>query len=124
MIERSLDFQLLYVASITPNTSSTGTMNVSVINLLNVPINATLQLNNSVPVNFSEIVDYGRWDTNYSISQGSNYFLTIAYNGTNEENITIDTRANEGVYAGFFNITLVGSETIYKDKFQKSYNLP
>jgi len=124
MIERSLDFQFLYVGSITPNSSDTDTMNVSVINLLNESINATLQLNSSTPVNFSEIVNYGRWDMNYSISQGSNYVLTVGYNGTHVENVTIDTKVNQSVYVGFFDITLVGSETIHKDKFQKSYTLP
>lgn len=122
--ERLLDFEFLFVGSITPSENGSVTMNVTVVNLLNEPINATLQLNSSTPVNFSEIVDYGYWDTNYSITQGNNYILTVGYNQTYEENVTIETKANKSVYVGFFDITLIGSKTTHKDKFQKSYTLP
>ena len=72
----------------------------------------------------SEMADYSRWDTNYTITQGKNYILTVGYDGTYEENVTITTKSNESIYVGFFDITLIGSETTYKDKFQKSYTLP
>jgi len=268
MKERLLDFEFLFVGSITPNSNGTDTMNVSVINLLNKPISATLQLNitgfwrrinvthawnitkdvtaevnasddvyayencsgdifctsdyiyfnfttdteyanvtyegywtgtpaaecgdgltcwdgdswagvgsfpeNAESVKVGSLVEYGcsnadgnytfrtvvtcliydgsveaeifvdeiyingtgsevkssgmadstRWDTNFSITQGDNYILTVSYNETYEENVTIATKSNESVYVGFFDITLIGSKTTHKDKFQKSYTLP
>jgi hypothetical protein len=121
MKERSLDFDFFFVGSITPSDSGNVTLNVTVINLLNKPINATLKLNSSSPANYSEIVDSSQWSTNYSLTQGNNYILTIGYNGTYEENITINTRINQSVYVGFFDISLIGSKATYKDNFQKSY---
>jgi len=123
MIERSLDSQFLYVSAVTPSENDTATMNVTIINLLNKPINATLQLNESTPVNFSDIADYDFWTTNFTITQGNNYILKVGYNGTYEENMTINTLVNQSRYFAFYDITLTSSGTNYKDKFQKSYNL-
>ena len=123
MIGRLIDFNFLYVGSITPKENGNVRMNVTVINLLNKPINATLQLNDD-PISFSEVADSESWDTSFTIVQGMINILTIGYNGTYEENITIQTEMNESGYIGFFDITLIGLETTYKDKFQKSYTLP
>jgi hypothetical protein len=71
----------------------------------------------------SFIKDSSSWSTNFTITQGNNYVLTAYYND-NEENITIGTKVNKSVYIGFFDTTLIGSETTYKDKFQKNYTLP
>jgi len=124
MTERLQSFEFLYVGSITPASSGNDIMNVTVVNLLNKPINATLQLNSFTPVNYSEMLDSTSWTTNYSITQGQTYDLIVGYNGTYSENVTIQTKANKAVYVGFFDITLTGSETTYKDKFQKNYTLP
>jgi hypothetical protein len=99
-------------------------MNVTVVNLLNKPINATLQLNGSIPINNSEMGDSSSWSVSYSITQGETYVLTVGYNGTYSENVTIETKVGKSVYVGFFDVTLTGTETTYKDKFQKSYTLP
>lgn len=123
MTERLQTFQLLYVSAITPSNSSSAVMNVTFVNLLNKPINATSRLNSSSPVNFSVMVDSSQWSINYSFTQGNNYVLTIGYNDTFVENITIETMIKQSRYFGFFDVTLIGSETTYKDKFQKSYNL-
>jgi CRISPR/Cas system-associated exonuclease Cas4 (RecB family) len=126
MTERLQNFQFLYVSSITPKSSGSATMNISMINLLNKPINVTIQINTS-PVlssNRDNILDKSRWDTNFTITQGNNYILTVGYNGTYSENITIQTKVNQPVYIGFFDVALTGSKTTYKDKFQKSYTLP
>ncbi len=124
MTERLQGFEFLFVGAMTPASPGSITMNVTYINLLNMPINATLQLNSSTPVNYSEMTDSTSWTTNYTITQGQTYILTIGYNGTYSENITIRTKVNKSVYVGFFDITFVGSETTYKDKFQKNYTLP
>jgi len=70
-----------------------------------------------------EVKDSSSWVTNFSITQGNNYILTTSYD-SNQENITVGTKINKSVYVGFFDITLTGSETTYKDKFQKNYTLP
>lgn len=126
MTERMQEFEFLFVGCITPKSSGLDTMNVSVINLLNKPINLTLTLNSSPPQtrNQDNMVDQSRYDTSFSIVQGTDYILMIEYNRTYEENITIRTEVGESKYVGFFDVTLVGEETTYKDKFQESYTLP
>jgi hypothetical protein len=126
MTEKLQEFEFLYVGSITPRSSGSDTMNVSAINLLNEPINLTLTLNSSPTQtrNHDNMADYNRYDTSFSITQGTHYTLTVSYNETYEENITIETESEKSKYVGFFDVTLTGSETTYKDKFQKSYTLP
>ncbi|MCX6821692.1 MAG: hypothetical protein NTW30_02830 [Candidatus Aenigmarchaeota archaeon] len=126
MTEHLQDFQFLYVSCITPKSSGSDTMNVSVITMLNKPINATLRISTSLVQsgNNDNMMDMSIWNTNFTITQGNNYILTVGYNGTYSENITIQTKTNGSVYVGFFDTTLIGSETTYKDKFQKNYTLP
>lgn len=124
MTEKLQNFDFLFVGSITPASTGSAIMNVTVVNLLNKPINATLQLDSLTPINDSEMVDSSSWTTNYTITQGQTYTLIIGYNGTYSENVTIDTKVNKAIYVGFFDITITGSETTYKDKFQKNYTLP
>jgi len=52
------------------------------------------------------------------------YDVNFFYTAIPSETITIRTEVSRNVYVGFFDITLIGSETTYKDKFQKSYTLP
>jgi hypothetical protein len=126
MTEKMQEFEFLFVGSITPRSSGSDTMNVSVVNLLNKPINLTLTLNNTIPptLNNDNMVDYSSYTTSFVITQGTHYILTVGYNGTYEENITIVTESGKSKYVGFFDVTLTGKETTYKDKFQKSYTLP
>jgi len=126
MTEKIQEFEFLYVGSITPKSRGTDKMNVSVINLLNKPINLTLTLNSTTPQtrNNDNMVDYSSHDISFDIIQGTNYILTVDYNRTYNENITIETKPWENKYIGFFDITLIGKQTTYKDKFQKTYTLP
>lgn len=52
------------------------------------------------------------------------YNVNFFYSSTLDETVTIRTEVDRNVYVGFFDITLIGSKTTYKDKFQKSYTLP
>jgi len=122
MNERLLTFDFLYVDAITSYSSSK--MNVTVVNLLNKPINISLSLNDSQSDSMNNINDSTSWNANFNINPGSNYILTIFYNNQFEENLTILTKITKNTYSGFFDITLTGSEATYKDKFQKSYTLP
>jgi len=121
MKERTQDFDFLYVGLVTAGIDNN--MSVKVINLLNKPINATLRLNSSDIVNNSEMADASSWEIYYIITEGSGYVITVGYNDTYRENITINTKINKSVYVGFFDITLYGAKTTYKEKFQKSYIL-
>jgi hypothetical protein len=126
MTEKLQEFKFLYVECMTPKSSGTATMNVSVINLLNKPINLTLILNVTPQQtrNNDNMADYSIYKTSFNIDQGNNYILTVRYNNTYEENITVETKTGESMYTGFFDVTLKGFETEYKDKFQKTYTLP
>jgi hypothetical protein len=117
MDERTLNFKFLYVSSITLITESR--MDVTVINLLDKSINVTLTLNDSQVDNQDDISDFGSWYTNFTITPGNGYVLSISYD-SQSQNITIITDDQKSVYVGFFDITLIGSETTYKDKFQKN----
>lgn len=123
MDERLFGFEFLYVDTVSP-TSGTK-LNVSVINLLNETINVNLTLNSTPSQSISQdnLPDYGRFDTSFNIIQGENYKLTINYLNR-QENMIIETENGKSIYTAFFDITLTGTETTYKDKFQKSYTLP
>jgi len=122
MNERLLTFDFLYVDAITSYSSSK--MNVTVVNLLNKPINISLSLNDSQSDSMNNINDSTSWNTNFNINPGNDYVLTIFYNNQLEGNLTVVTKTTKNTYSGFFDITLTGSEATYKDKFQKSYTLP
>jgi len=121
MKERLFDFRLLYVGSITPKSGSD--MNVTLVNLLEKPINASLNLNGSAQNN-DNMLGSTSWDTSFVITPGQDYILTVSYNNTYKSNITIQTESGKSKYIGFFDILLRGLETTYKDKFQRSYSLP
>jgi hypothetical protein len=74
-------------------------------------------------VSADTLQDSSCWDTDFTFTQGNDYTLMVTYDSI-QENITIGTKVNQGIYVGFFDITLIGSETTYKDKFQKNYTLP
>ncbi len=107
---------------------SSYTLNTSNIDYL--PLSNKYQLPVILSTDYIKIVvvknfikDSSSWSTNFSVTQGNNYILTAYYDG-NEENISINTKINKSVYIGFFDTNLIGSETTYKDKFQKNYTLP
>ena len=120
--ERGLEFKFLFVGSLANH--STKILNVSMINMLNKPINASL--NNGTVVVVSEIVDNGKWDTNLSFNSGDpspTITLTVEYNSTYSENVTIRTKNNKDVYVGFFDISFETSTAVYRNKTQETYNL-
>lgn len=121
MKERLFTFKLLYVGSITPKSGTN--MNVTLINLLDNPINASLSLNGSIQNN-DNMIDSSDWKTTFVINPGQNYVLTVSHNNTYQNNITIETESGISRYIAFFDMSLSDLETTYKDKFQKTYTLP
>ena len=120
--EHSLEFKFLFVGSLANHSSNI--LNVSMINMLNKPINASL--NNGTVIRVSEIVDNGKWDTNFSFTSGNpspTITLTVGYNSTYSENVTIKTKNNKDVYVGFFDITFETSTAVYRNKTQETYDI-
>jgi len=122
MNERLMDFEFLYISSLTSINNSN--MNVTVVNLLNRNINVTINLNDSQTDSQNNISDSSDWSTIFNINPGQGYTLSIYYNNMYEGNVTIPTYASKDTYVGFFDINLIGSQTTYKNKFQESYTLP
>lgn len=124
MKERLLDFEMLYLSAWTQDTG--GQMNVSVINMLNQHVTMTLTLNSSPALTQtnSSLFNISRWDTNFSITQGTDYKITIRYNSTYGENVTAETESGQDMLTSYFDVTLRGKESSYKNKFQKTYRLP
>jgi len=121
LTERLLTFNMLFVG-VNAN-HSTNQMNITVLNFLNENINAVLTMNGSSDSQ-NNIADQGIWETNFSYTDGNLYVLYISYDsGAYNESITLDTPTNKNRYYGFFDVELVGTESTYKDKFQKSYKL-
>lgn len=119
--EHSLEFKLFFVGSLA--NVSNNYLNVSVINMLNEPINVSLNLNDGSAIKTNEMIDSTRWDTNFTFTPGTNYNLTVSYNSIYTENVTIKTKNNKDIYVGFFDTTLQTSEAVYKNKVQDTYKL-
>ena len=123
MKKRLFNLEFLFSGALA--NKSTQKINVTIINFLGGTINVTVELNGTVSTNCnSTLIDEGKTCSDeFSFSPGSTYTLSLTHNKT-RENITIVTRNDRSTYVGFFDITLKGRESIYKDKFQKSYTLP
>lgn len=119
MAEHSLDLKIVFVGSLA--NSSISFINVTVINLFGANINVTLTLNDSQS-NTSMVANYGRWDTNFTITPGNDYILTVSYDSI-ANNVTIETKSNKDVYVGFFDVFLKSSEAVHRSKYQKSLTL-
>jgi len=105
MTERLLDFEFLYVGSLADVTSQQ--INVTLVNLLNRPINATLDLNGTSD-NQDNIEDASSWSTNFTFSPGSNYVLTVSYNAS--ASIFTDTFTDTNNIESHENLTVAAGE--------------
>jgi len=126
IIEHSLGFKFLFVGSVANET--TDLTNVTLINMLDVPIDASLTFDGQSDER-KNIQNHESWDASFGITPGTTYTLTLAYNETltyNEtvENITIKTKKNKDVYVGFFYISLESSDAFHRISYQKDMNLP
>ena len=74
MTERLQSFDFLYVGSLANVTSQQ--INVTLVNLLNKPIKATLDLNGTSDSQ-DNILDGSSWTTNFTFNPGSGYVLTV-----------------------------------------------
>jgi hypothetical protein len=114
---RALDFKFFFVGSLA---RVNGVLNTSVINLLGSSRNVTLNLNGTIAN--SIVSDGGRWDTNFTISPGDTYVLTVNFENYTE-NVSIKTKNNKDVYVGFFDVYLESEWSSHRNKFQRRYVL-
>ncbi len=123
MKERLVDFEMLYLSAWTQDTGNQ--MNISVINMLNAHVTMTLTLNSSPELTQSNtsFFNLSRWDTSFSVTQGTDYKITIVYNSTYGENVTMQTKSGTDYFTAYFDVTIRGKEATYKNKFQKTYRL-
>jgi hypothetical protein len=119
--EHGLEFLFLFVGSYA--NVSNSYLNVSVINMLNGPISVTLNLNDGSSAQTNDMIDNTKWDTNFTFTPGTNYNLTVSYNSTYTQNVTIKTKNNKDIYVSFFDITLQTSNAVYTNKTQDTYKL-
>ena len=111
--EHSMLLKALFVGSVA--NSTTGDLNVSLINVLNTRINANLTLGGTSFVNSVE--NYGRWDLNFTVTPGTQYVLRLEYDST-AENITIRTKPTKDVYVGFFYVSMETDNSLHKTRYQ------
>lgn len=117
--EHSMLFKFLFVGSVANRT--TNTLNVTLVNMLNQVINADFTLDGQSDSQ-SNIVNYETWDTNFTITPGNQYILTLTYDGTTE-NVTIKTKQNKDVYTGFFYVSLESEDATHTKLYQNYMNL-
>ena len=91
--------------------------------MLNGPISVTLNLNDGSSAQTNDMIDNTKWDTNFTFTPGTNYNLTVSYNSTYTQNVTIKTKNNKDIYVSFFDITLQTSNAVYTNKTQDTYKL-
>lgn len=127
MAEHSMSFTFLYIGVISNKTINA--MNVSLINMIDSTIDANLTIVGQSDTK-SDIINYERWDTNFTITPGTQYELNLTYNSTAgdaatsiTESITVTTKTNKDVYVGFFYASLVSQDATHIKKYQKPINI-
>ena len=116
--EHSMSFNFLFVGTVSNKT--TNQSNVSVINMLNERIVANITFDSQSSA--SAVENYGKWDTNYTITPGTQYALQLTYDG-NVENITIDTKQIKDVYTGFFYFSLETDNAFHRTRYESHIDL-
>ena len=127
MAEHSMSFRFLYIGIISNKTTSV--MNVSLVNMLDSTIDANFTVSAQSKTR-SNIINYERWDTNFTITPGTQYELIFKYNSTTgdaststTESITVKTKTSKDVYIGFFHIELESQDATHMEKYQKTISI-
>ena len=102
MTERLQTFKFLYVGSLA--NVSNQQMNVTLVNLLNEPVFATIELNGTSDSQ-DNIVDASSWTTNFTFSPGSTYVLTVGYNSSSSS--FSDTYTDTSDMESYVNLTVI-----------------
>lgn len=105
MTERLQTFEFLYVGSLV--NVSDQQMNVTLVNLLNKPILATIDLNGTSSSQ-DDIADASSWMTNFTFNPGSTYVLTVSYNASSST--FSDTYTDTSNIESYENLTVADGE--------------
>ena len=123
----SMTLKVLYVGIISNKTISR--MNVSVINCLESAIDVNVSILGQSNVK-SGVINYERWDSNFTITPGDNYVVYLTYNSTandgstvKTESISIDTKNDRDVYDGFLYVLLESTDASHTAKYQKTFKM-
>lgn len=127
MSGHSMTMKVLYVGLI--GNKTINRMNVSVINCLDEAIDVNLSISGQ-SIFKSGIVNYEKWDSNFTISAGTNYDVNLLYNSTTNdqttsrtETISINTKNNRDVYVGFVHVLLESDDATHAQKYEKSFKM-
>jgi len=128
MMGHSMDFTFLYVGALCNRT--TNKIDISLVNMLGSTIDANVSLDDGQSNATSNIVNYERWDSNFTITPGTEYKLNLTYNSTagdattrTIESITVKTKKNKDIYVGFFYVSLESEDATHTGKYQKKINI-
>lgn len=116
--EHLMTVQMLFISATANATASM--LNVSVVNSLGQSADVNLTLGSYSAA--STIADYGRWDTNFTITPGTSYTLTAVYNGT-ARNMSIRTKKNKDVFNYMFDTSMVGDNSVHKSLVEGNFNI-
>ncbi len=116
----SLELRVFFIGSTANRTTSI--LNVSTLNLVGESISVNLTLTPSAQTNTTTISDYGRWDTAFDITPGTNYVIMATYNET-VRNVSIKTKSNKDIFNSFFDITVIGDKSVHKEIDDHKYNI-
>jgi hypothetical protein len=116
--EHAMLFKTLFVGSVANKT--TNILNVSVVNILDTEIAANLTFDGQS--DSSTVPNYGRWDTNFTITPGTTYTLSLTYDST-VENITIKTKKNKDMYVGYFYVLIESENAVHQTRYQNDIKM-
>ena len=100
---------------------STNSLLVTTINSMGKEINVSLNFNGNE--NSKELKDYERWDNSYQFIPGNTYWLNITYDNSTR-NLSLETSATKDNYFYYFDLSLVSTNALHKQKIEKKLNLP
>lgn len=112
----SLDFRSLFIGILANSTNQT--MNITVFQFLRESdLNVTIRLNTSTEQRNSTLLSDGTvWVNNFTFTAGQTNILTVLLPGKSyEKNITIETKENQDVYVGFFDISLTSARATHTE---------
>ena len=119
--EKAMNLEIFYVAVFANHTSST--MNVTVINILGIPVDVSLALNSSPEQSDSiqNLQNYGVWKTSFTFTPGDVYELIVNY--TSSKTIEIDTKPTEDVYTAYADVQMISQYSTHRKTFVKTFLL-
>jgi len=124
MSGRAMTLNALFVGTVANQTLQS--LNVTTLNSLGSPINASLGVNGQTASNTS-VADNDLWATSFTMTPGSTYLMNITYNipggAATKYTIQITTKKKQDTYTGFFYVVLTGASASHVSQYQKYIKL-